>query len=177
MIGRTLWQGKWVSVVNCNVDYECLHEKDIVLVIPVIDEDIFVVREEFCPPYFAKENEQRLYYTVISGKIEDKENWEKAMLREVKEEAGIVIDPMGYTLMILFENKPLCKSTDMRGTFVILEVGKYTREKPKGDGTVNEKLSRSLFCRKDLIDWFLGQDNIDMLLIFGLSKLKELKQW
>jgi len=177
MIGKELWKGNWVSVIDCGTDYECLHEKDIALVIPIIDKEIFVIREEYCPPYFAKENSPRLYFTVLSGKIEDNETWEDTMLREVKEEAGIVVDPMGYTTMILFENKPICKSTDMRGTFVILEAHKYSREKPQGDGTENEKLSRSLFCHKDMISWFLGQDNIDMLLIFGLNKLKELKQW
>lgn len=146
----TLWKGNWVSVVTPtdeNFDYEVIHEPDVVFVLPIImKKGEVVIREEVCPPYMVKdENNFPFWYTVISGKIEEGESTQEAMLRELKEEAGIVIDPE-EDLAFVWEHLdvPVCKSTDMRASLYILGIEDYYQVTPAGDGTLYESQSRSV---------------------------------
>ena len=118
---KTLWQGKYLSIITPDeMYYECVHEKDVVFVIPIVNDKI-VIRKELCPPYIVKDQSGILkYYTVLSGGIEEGESIEYASLRELKEESGIIASK--YSMKILEENLPICKSTDMRTTIVFLYI-------------------------------------------------------
>jgi 8-oxo-dGTP pyrophosphatase MutT (NUDIX family) len=174
---ETLWKGKWVSVISPeNAPYECLHEKDIVIVFPIITEiqefgnfkapiSKIGIRKEFCPPYMVKDNSgEQLYYTVITGKL-DKEGESKkdAALRELEEEAGVKFTDGDISKV--FEDMPVCKSTDMRATLFVVEVDKYEKHKPEGDGTENEKKSETIWVTWNELSDILKKPNIDFLLL------------
>jgi len=87
-----LWHGKYITVVSPKIaPYEIILEDDGVFVIPIIGEKIGI-RKEYCPPYLLKNHDvNELFYTVITGDIDDGETDGEAAVRELKEEAGITI--------------------------------------------------------------------------------------
>lgn len=141
-----LFDGDYVDVVDPNGDgYEALHEPDVAIAIPIlVEDDQIVVRKEEVPPYGIKNpdgNDE--YHTVISGKIEEGEDPETTMLRELKEEAGI-LNPE-YKIPAEISHVPVCKSTDLRANIFVLEISDYDQVEPQGDGTVHEERSQTLF--------------------------------
>jgi 8-oxo-dGTP pyrophosphatase MutT (NUDIX family) len=162
---KTLWKGDWVSVVSPkDSQYESLHEPDVVLILPILGNKVGI-REEFCPPYLIKdETGESLYYTVISGKIEEGETKENAALRELKEESGVTVEE-GFSIIPIFEDLPLSKSTDMRGTMFVIKGDVESKETPKGDGTEDEKKSKTIWVTKDeFFEILEKKKNIDFLL-------------
>ena len=87
---KELWKGKFMSIVSpIDAPYEAVNEKDCIIVIPIMrvgNGTRVIIRKEYCPPYFAREEKPRLYYTVISGQIDAGEKDDQAMLRELEEE-------------------------------------------------------------------------------------------
>jgi len=165
---KTLWKGDWVSVISPEgAPYETLHEKDIILCLPIKEfEDGHKevgIREEYCPPYFVKDAEgEELYYTVLSGKIDDGETPKQTLIRELKEESGVVFS--NPSILTLYENLPICKSTTMRGYCYIISGKEFTEKIPKGDGTANEKRSRTIWVPIKELSSYLEKPNIDALL-------------
>ena len=138
---ETLWKGKWVSVVSPKKNpYECLHENNMVFVVPILNEKIGI-RYELCPSYQIKAegDENEKFYTVISGCIEEGESPKEAALRELKEEAGIEYED--GKVYIIFENVPYVKNTDARVTLIFIQLTKYKEGIAEGDGTEYEKRS------------------------------------
>lgn len=163
---ETLWQGKFISIVSPKENpYESIHEPDVVLVIP-IQKDKIGIRQELCPPYLIKDKSGEIkYYTCISGKIEEGESFEEAAIRELKEESGVEFK--NPEIIKIFEDLPLCKSTDMRATcFVFQNRGDdYDIEKATGDGTEYEKKSKTVWVTKEeLFEIIQNKKNIDALL-------------
>lgn len=168
---ETLFKGEWLSVVSpVDHPYEAVHERNCVVVLPIIVKDgreFIGIRHEFCPPYFIKDDKAGYYYTVISGTIEEGEEPRQAVLRELEEEAGI--RATGCVLHVKGENMPICKSTDMRGWFYVMEVNEYERVPARGDGTENERISRTIWVAKENL-WKVHQvDNKDFLLTSMLN--------
>jgi 8-oxo-dGTP pyrophosphatase MutT (NUDIX family) len=171
---ETLWQGKWISVVSpVDSPYEAVHEGDIVLVIPYLEDmGMYVIRSEKCPPYSIKDTSgEERYYTLISGKVEEGESTIDAALRETEEEAGIVIEKCKK--IMLAKNIPLCKSTDMRATIFFLSIEKYDEIEAKGDGTIYEEESEFIYVTEKEIKRIVErEENYDFLLLY-LSALLE----
>ena len=72
-------------------DWHIIQEKDAIVCIPyLIESNQFVIRYEYIPP-FKYADGQEYHITVISGSIEQGETAEKALVRELEEEAGIVL--------------------------------------------------------------------------------------
>lgn len=159
-----LWKGDWVSVVSPkDAPYEMLHEPDIALILPIVDNKLGI-RKEVCPPYLMKdESNEELYYTVISGKIEEDEEYTQTAIRELKEEAGVSLkDVKIYTI---YKDLPVCKSTDMRASCVVITGGEPKWNKPQGDGTEYEKESSTIWVTSaELIEIISQKKNIDALL-------------
>ena len=173
----TLWKGKWVSVISPeNAPYECLHEKDVVLIIPIreVDKEGYShqeigIRLEDCPPYLVKDqSSSKKFYTVISGKIDGEETAKEAALRELKEEAGVVYKE--GNIYKVFASLPLCKSTDLRATMLIVECDEFEEVTAKGDGTEHEKNSKTIWVSVNELHGILEKPNIDVLL-YAVSKI------
>ena len=72
-------------------DWHIIQERDAVVCIPyLIESNQFIIRYEYIPP-FKYVDGQEYHITVISGGIEDGETTERALVRELEEEAGIVL--------------------------------------------------------------------------------------
>ncbi len=161
---EVLWKGKWVSVVSPkDAPYEAVDEKDIVLVLPIINNKLGI-RLETCPPYQIKDHTgESKYYTIISGKIEGGEDYKQSAFRELKEEAGVELKDSN--IIVVFKDLPLCKSTDMRATCVVITSDSYDYEKSRGDGTKYEKESQTTWVSYDeLFSLISTHQNIDSLL-------------
>ena len=173
---KTLYKGEYVEVVT-PVDevYETLHEKNVIIVLPILIEkngrNKIGIRHEHVPPYGMKDKKKRNYYTVLSGGIEKNEDPSKTMLRELKEESGIV--PIGdVAIRTVTSDIPLCKSTDMRAWIYFIEIGDHNVVEPEGDGSKSEAKSKMVWIDELDIDKYLDRDDIDFLLFAMLNLYK-----
>jgi|SaaInlStandDraft_4_1057021.scaffolds.fasta_scaffold13705_3 8-oxo-dGTP pyrophosphatase MutT (NUDIX family) len=164
---KKIWEGDWVSIVSpVEHDYEALHEMNGVLIVPILydkDQPLIGIRKEFCPPYFIKGHkpDSGLFYTAISGGVEDKEDPETAAFRELKEEAGII--PISYSVTELYKEINFVKNTDALSSCYLMKIYTYDKEKPKGDGTENEEKSKTIWVSHKRLKTLLKEKNIDLL--------------
>jgi 8-oxo-dGTP pyrophosphatase MutT (NUDIX family) len=171
-----LWKGKWVSVVSPKENpYESVHEKDVICVmVRLADTDKWLVRQELCPPYDLKEEKydaKRRWYTTITGKIEDGEDPLVAAIREIGEESEIRIND--FEVVRQHRNIPVCKSTDMRSYWYVINVKSYSRAKPEGDGTFYESQSHTIEISLDDLSKKFNSDNFyDSLILTGYHMAK-----
>lgn len=171
-----LWKGKYGSIAHLpKYPYEAFHEPDTVMIFPIKQNGKIGIRKELCPAYLIKDTneEDRLFYTVITGKVENNENLLHTAYRELREETGIKIKDA----KILFEKKqiPVCKSMSMRNTLFILLLKEYETESPTGDGSVYEEKSESIWVTINELKQIINDnDNIDHLLLLCYYLLKDL---
>ena len=85
-----LYDGGHLSVINYE-DWTVIKEPDfVVCIIYLIEENQFILRHEYIPT-FKMVDGQEYHMTVLSGTMKQGETPEKTLLREIEEEAGIVI--------------------------------------------------------------------------------------
>lgn len=178
-----LWQGKYISVISPKkYPYECVHESDVIMVFPIIAvkskfvkgiTDYYLgIRKEHCPPYKVKDkNLNKYFYTSITGKRDvEGETAEQTMKREMIEEAGIKL--IDYKLIFELKDMPLCKTTDLRATIYGIIIDSFEKVEATGDGTLNEKLSSTVFVNLNKMEDILKKQNIDFLLYGGYKILE-----
>lgn len=178
-----LWQGKYISVISPKkYPYECVHESDVIMVFPIIAvkskfvkgiTDYYLgIRKENCPPYEVKDkNLNKYFYTSITGKRDvEGETAEQTMKREMIEEAGIKL--IDYKLIFELKDMPLCKTTDLRATIYGIIIDSFEKVEATGDGTLNEKLSSTVFVNLNKMENILKKQNIDFLLYGGYKILE-----
>lgn len=151
-------------------DWHIIQERDAVVCIPyLIESNQFIIRYEYIPT-FKYVDGQDYHITVISGSVEDGETTERALVRELEEEAGIVLRE-DYQLE---EMKPLFISkahTNKYRPFIIpLNEGDYHEVIAKGDGSKAEELSKSVKVDAKYID---SMNTSDLITDYMLLKLKE----
>jgi len=87
-----LYSNNYIKVINYE-DWTIVKESDFVVCIPyLIDYNQIILRHEYIPT-FKYVDGQDYHVTVLSGGIEVGETPERAILRELEEEAGIVVSP------------------------------------------------------------------------------------
>lgn len=180
---KSLWKGEHVEIITPEkYKYEAVHEKDVVMVLPVlVVKSKFVkglvnyylaIRKEVCPPYLIKDEENHAYYyTPVTGQIDEGEYPEQTMKRELIEEAGIEL--IDYTVMSYQKNMPICKTTDMRAHIYTLLVDRFNPVKAEGDGSVTEKLSETIFVNLGEVENIISRSNVDFLLYGGYKVLMD----
>lgn len=151
-------------------DWVIVEEPSVVACLPyLIEYNQIVVRQEFIPT-FKKAEGNDYFLTCVAGKIEIGETPEESLRRELEEEAGIVLRD-GYE--IEFE-RPLfaCKTTTAQFYFCLIPLVEddYHEVLAKGDGTRNEKLSKSVKVDTKFLNNLLPSDLITELLITRLKK-------
>lgn len=113
------------------------------MIIPIINNKIGI-RQEYIPPYFIKDKTgEQLYYTPITGGIEDREDALKTAVRELEEEAGIRIKK--YKLLHKIEDIATTKSVTNHSFVYILHITEYDTVLVKGDGNDYEKKSKTVW--------------------------------
>ena len=155
------------------IDYEnwsVIEEKDTIVCIPyLIETDQIVLRYEYIPP-FKHSDGQEYHITVISGGVERGETPEKALLRELEEEAGIVLRE-GYTIEFM---KPLFKTKAHNNKYhpciLTLSENDYHEVVAKGDGSKTESLSKSV---KVDVKYIKSLNTSDLITDYMLDKVKK----
>jgi 8-oxo-dGTP pyrophosphatase MutT (NUDIX family) len=164
-----LFSDKFIKVIKYE-DWSIVKERDLVVCIPyLIDSNQIILRHEYVPT-FKYVDGQEYHATLICGGIEVGETPEKAILRELEEEAGIVLreDFKLDAMKPLFVSKGC---VDKYHPYILTLTERDFHEKiASGDGTKVEKMSKSV--KVDVK--YLGSINTsDLITDYMLLKLKE----
>ena len=151
-------------------DWSIIKEKDAVVCIPfLIESNQMVLRYEYIPT-FKYVDGQEYHATLVCGGIENGETPEKALLRELEEEAGIVLreDYQLEALRPLFINK----GTANKYYPYILPLNErdYHEVVSKGDGSKEEEMSKAV---KVDVKYISSLNTSDLISDYMLLKLKE----
>lgn len=165
---EVLYKDKWLNVIKYD-GWTMLSGKDCVVCIPyLIELNKFIIRQEYIPPFMYDSN-QELHLACVGGAIEMGETPELALIREMQEEAGIVLRD---NFEIEFD-KPLYlgKFTSMKIYPCILPLSEndYHEIMIKGDGSKEEAMSQTV---KIDIKYLESLNTSDIVTEFMLMKLK-----
>lgn len=166
---KELFSNDYISVLEYE-DWSIIKEPDLVVcIIYLIETNQFIIRNEYIPPFKYRDG-QEYHITVLSGGIKEGETPQIALLREIEEEAGIVISP-DYNIEFM---KPLFVSKGHTSKYypalISLTERDYHEVIAKGDGSKAEKKSQSV--KVDLM--YLNSLNpSDLITEFMLDKFKE----
>ncbi len=151
-------------------DWDIIKERDIVVCIPIlIETNQIVLRYEYIPT-FKYVDGQEYHITLVAGGIEKGETPKVAVLRELEEEAGIIIneDYKIEDMKPLFLNKG---SVNKVWPFILpLNEKEYSETIAKGDGSKVEFLSKSV---KVDIKYLNSINSSDIITEYILLKVKE----
>ena len=166
---KVLYSDDAIKVIEYD-NWSIIKEKDLVVCIPyLIEKNEFILRYEYIPTYFLTDG-QEYHATVVGGQVETGEAIETAMLRELEEEAGIVVNE-NYKLDPL---KPLYISKGMTSKYhpfiIPLNEREYSETIANGDGSEVEKKSKSVRVSAKFID---SVKTSDLITDYLLLKLKE----
>ena len=164
-----LFSNKYMKVINYE-DWTVIKESDFVVCIPyLIDSNQMILRHEYIPT-FKMVDGQEFHITVLSGGIEKGETPERAILRELEEEAGIVVDP-DFKVEFM---KPLFISKGNASKYypciIQLTERQYHEVIAKGDGSEAEKKSQSV---KVDVKYLNSVNASDVITEYMILKLKE----
>jgi len=150
----------WSIVKECDM---------VVCIIHLIEDNQFILRHEYIPTFKLIDG-QEYHLTVLSGTIKQGESPKTTLLREIEEEAGIVIDP---DFNIEFE-KPLFVSKGCVDKYhpciITLSEKDYHEVVVKGDGSKAEKKSKSV---KLNIKYINSVNASDLITEYMMCKFKE----
>ena len=164
-----LFSNKYMKVINYE-DWTIIKESDFAICIPyLIDSNQIILRHEYIPT-FKYVDGQDFHVTVLSGGIEIGETPERAILRELEEEAGVVVDPE-YKIEFM---KPLFISKGNASKYypciIQLTERQYHEVVAKGDGTEAEKKSQSV---KIDVKYLNSINASDLITEYMILKLKD----
>lgn len=166
---EVLWSNDHISVINFE-GWHIVKESDfVVCIIYLIEEELFILRHEYIPT-FKYVDGQEFHITVLSGTMEIGESVEKALRREIEEEAGIIIDP-DFKIEFM---KPLFLSKGSASKYhpaiITLTTRDYQEVMAKGDGSKAEKMSKCVKLDKKYIK---SVNPSDLITDYMMCKFKE----
>ena len=163
------WSNDHISIINYE-DWSIIKEADfVVCIIHLIEENQFILRHEYIPT-FEYVDGQAYHITALSGTMKQDESAERALLREIEEEAGIVIRP---EFKIEFM-KPLFISkghaSKYHPTIITLTERDYHEVSAKGDGSKVEKMSKIVKLDMKYIN---SVNTSDLITDYMMGKFKD----
>jgi 8-oxo-dGTP pyrophosphatase MutT (NUDIX family) len=166
---NVVYSNDYVKVINFE-DWTIIKESDFVVCIPyLIDSNQIILRHEYIPTYKYVDG-QDFHITILSGGIESGETPERAILRELEEEAGIVVSPEFRVEFM----KPLFISKGNASKYhpciIQLTERDYHEVVAKGDGSEAEKKSQSV---KVDIKYLNSINASDLITEYMIEKMKD----
>jgi 8-oxo-dGTP pyrophosphatase MutT (NUDIX family) len=164
-----VYDGAHLSVINYE-DWTIIKEPDfVVCIIYLIEENQFILRNEYIPT-FKYVDGQEYHMTVLSGTMKQGETPETTLLREIEEEAGIVIRP-DFKIEFM---KPLFiskgHSSKYHPAIITLTERDFHEIIAKGDGSKAEKMSQTVKLDKKYIN---SVNSSDLITEYMMLKFKE----
>lgn len=166
---KEVFSNDYLSVIEYE-DWSIIKEPDfVVCIIYLIEQNQFIIRNEYIPTFKYREG-QEYHLTVLSGGINEGETPEMALLREIEEEAGIVISP-DFNIEFM---KPLFvskgHSSKYHPAIISLTERDYHEVVAKGDVSKAEKKSQT--AKIDLM--YINSVNAsDLITEFMLDKFRD----
>jgi 8-oxo-dGTP pyrophosphatase MutT (NUDIX family) len=166
---NVLYNNNYLKIIEYE-DWSILQEKNVCVgIIYFIEQNKFLLRYEYIPTFKYVEGTE-YYLTILSGGIEEGETPKDAFLREIEEEAGIIIDG-NYSLE---ELKPLFINkghTNKYFPFILtLTDNSFSENIPKGDGSIAEEKSKCVVLDVNKLDYI---ETSDLITDYMLLKFKE----
>jgi ADP-ribose pyrophosphatase YjhB (NUDIX family) len=164
---KTLFQGEFVQIASpSDHPYEMQVERDMVhALIFQRSTNTFFIRKELVPPYAHKDPQEReFWHTVLSGGIEAGESPLQAVVREIREEAGIDILKTSLIEARQLFHGPFNKATTARVWVFYFEADEFARCEAVGDGTEYEEKARTISVSLEVLKEILKGTNVDYLL-------------
>ena len=125
-------------------DWSLIEQKDAVLCIPyLIEKNQFIIRKEYIPTFKYRDGNE-YHLSLVGGGIEEDESPETAMLRELQEEAGLVLSD---TYKINFEPSFFFNKGQVNKVYfsiMNLTSRDYDEIPIRGDGSKTESLSSTV---------------------------------
>jgi 8-oxo-dGTP pyrophosphatase MutT (NUDIX family) len=171
---KVVHDGDIVKVLKYK-NWDITKEKDMVIVLPYLPEEGYILlRHEYVPTYQWAHREEfksaTNFISVISGCIEEGESPKQALLRELREEAGIVLSSMKE----LEIERPLHVSkgslTSYYPCLLELRYNDFKQVAAIGDGSRDEKLSKTIKVSLGDIDQIRC---FDLITEYMIQKLKQ----
>lgn len=147
-----------------------IEESDSVCVLPIlIEENKVLLRMEIIPPFQVIDGREH-HLTCISGTIEEGENPEECLTRELEEEAGIVL--RDNIVVEIFDVLYKSKSGSSRFHLCILPISIYQYDEviAKGDGSKTEDMSKTVKVSASNLKNLAPSDVVTKLLIEEAKK-------
>lgn len=163
-----LYKDNFLKIVK-EEDWSILTGMDSVICIPyLIELNKFIIRQEYVPS-FKYADGQEYHLNCVGGSVEQGESIEVAMIRELQEEAGIVLRD-NYKIEF---DKPLFmgKFTSIKvyPCIIPLNENDYHEIIPSGDGSKIEKMSS---CAKIDVKYLNTLNCSDIITEFMIMKFK-----
>jgi len=151
-------------------DWSIIKQKDYVVCIPyLIETNQFVMRYEYIPT-FKYVDGQEYHVTLIGGGVETGEDHNTSIIRELEEEAGIVLreDFQLEAMKPMFISKS--SSNKVHPYIIPLHERDYHEIQVRGDGTKHEAMSKSVKIDTKFLASIVSSDIVTE---YMLIKLKE----
>jgi len=142
-----------------------IEESDSICVLPIIiEKNEILLRMEVIPSYQSRDS-QEYHLTCISGTLEEGEDPQECLIRELEEEAGIVLKD--NVTIEFFDLLYKSKSGSSKFYLSILPLNIYSFDEvlAKGDGSKTEELSKTVRVNIKNIKNLFPSDVVTKLLL------------
>lgn len=161
----------YLKVKSAN-GYEYVVENDCAIaIVHLLDFNEILLRKEFIPPFQEIQPTQEFFLTCLSGTIENGETPYKTVIRELVEEAGILLNST-YTNQELIGDYFFNKANTAKAHiyYIPLRINDYRKVSATGDGSKLEDVSTTV--RVD-VKFLNSLKPSDILTAFVIEKMKE----